>query len=123
MVTSISELQQTDEKYARVVLYRSKEFFLPAFTIKVNSQKNFFLSANDAVEINIPAGKATIESKQYLQEKKVFNINLEAGKTYYFRGYTDMEFGGGTLYFVKIPEQKALKEVKINKIRKIIYVE
>jgi hypothetical protein len=123
MVISTNELQQTDDKYAKVVLYRNKEFFLPSFTIKINSQKSFFLSANDAIEISIPAGKATIESKQYLQEKTIFDINVEAGKTYYFRAYTDMQFGGGTLHFVKTTEQKALKEVKINKIRKIIYVE
>lgn len=92
---------------ATIIMYRKAELFGGAFKIKVNGQEALSLATKAYTTINAPAGPISIESSAYRSSTRILKFTVEAGKTYYIKTYSEVDFMDSYLRMMVVPEDEA----------------
>jgi hypothetical protein len=94
-----------------VIIYRRRDYFTSAFTIKINQRiVTTSFSNNEYIEVVVPEGKIFIEtSGSYITEKQNYTLTVKAGETYFLKGVVDYDFYQNTLYLSLINPTEAIK--------------
>jgi hypothetical protein len=94
-----------------IIMYRKAELFGGSFKIKVNGQEALSLSTKVYTTISAPAGPIRIESSAYRSTTRILKFTVEAGKTYYIKASSEVDFMDSYLRMMVVQEAEAKADI------------
>lgn len=115
--TANKELNESGER-GTLVLYRRKDYFSSDFTLKINNQQvSQKFSNNEFIRLDVPAGRLKIETEGgFITEKQSMAFNVAPSETVYLKGIVDYDYLSNALYFKRIDNESATREITKTKL-------
>lgn len=115
--TSNKELNESGER-GTLVLYRRKDYFSSDFTLKINNQQvSQKFSNNEFIRLDVPAGRLKIETEGgFITEKQSMAFSVAPNETVYLKGIVDYDYLSNALYFKRIDNESATREITKTKL-------
>lgn len=105
---------QPRTEFARLVIYRQKEFGGSNYDIYVNDRRLSTLAPNRYLQLNLPPGRTKIGSRRnYINtDAQTLYLTLQPGRTYYVKAVEEVDFLTRTLLLAPVKDEQAQRELR-----------